>query len=183
MKLAVDEIRNDLTELHISVDMKYQGFEINNFLGDIFKLSAPNSSLAHCVSRDFKMSKGFAEKFKKKFGRLEELRRAKARIGETVVLKEGRKYLYYLVTKQKYFDKPTNCTLKQALIQMKNHAVKNNVTEISMPRIGCGRDNLNWDEVRQIITHVFSETRIRISVYQLNTPGKRFYCLFDHESE
>ena len=125
------------------------------------------------------MSKGIAVNFKKKFGRLDELRRAKARIGETVVLKEGRKYLYYLVTKQKYFDKPTNCTLRQALIQMKNHAVKNNVIEISMPRIGCGRDNLNWDEVRQIITNVFSGTSIKISVYQLSfssdKPGKIFY--------
>ena len=124
------------------------------------------------------MSKGIAVNFKKKFGRLDELRRAKARIGETVVLREGRKYLYYLVTKQNYFDKPTNCTLRQALIQMKNHAVKNNVIEISMPRIGCGRDELKWDDVRQIITNVFSETSIKVSVYQLhfssNTPGKTF---------
>ena len=127
------------------------------------------------------MSQGIADDFKKIFGRLEELKRAKARIGETVVLKEGRKFLYYLVTKQNYFDKPTNCTLRQALIQMKIHAVINNVNEISMPRIGCGHDKLNWDEVKQILTNVFSETSIKISVYQLsfssNTPGKTYQAL------
>ena len=165
-----DEIRNDLNVLQFSVGMKYR-FEINIFLGDIFKLSAPNSSLAHCISSDFEMSQGIAEIFCLKFDIKNGLRGIKAQIGDIAVIQEGSRYIYNLITKRKYSGKPTYQNLLNALMQMKIHALQNDVQEISMPKLACGRDNLNWIIVESMIKNEFSDTNITINVYHL---GKEF---------
>ncbi|CAB1451708.1 unnamed protein product [Pleuronectes platessa] len=50
---------------------------------------------------------------------------------------------------------------------MKSHCVKNGVTRISMPRIGCGLDRLEWRRVEEILEQVFKHTDISITVYSL----------------
>ena len=142
-------------------------FEINNYLGDLFETSNPSSSLAHCVSSDMKMSKGIARVFCQKFDVLNELRDTSTQIGGIVVVREGRRFIYNLVTKEKFNDSPTYRNLKLALMKMKDHALKHNVKEISMPKIGCGLDLLKWDIVQSIIKSAFLGTNIKISVYYL----------------
>jgi hypothetical protein len=46
---------------------------------------------------------------------------------------------------------------------MKNHAIKNNVKIISMPRIGSGLDKLNWDSVKNTII----DTDIKINIFYI----------------
>ena len=58
--------------------------------GDLFEASHTSSSLAHCVSRDLRMGQGIAKLFRKTFGRMEELEKANANVGETIGLKEAR---------------------------------------------------------------------------------------------
>lgn len=50
---------------------------------------------------------------------------------------------------------------------MKRHALQHNVAAIAMPRIGCGLDGLVWDRVREILTDVYKDTDIKISVYSI----------------
>ena len=120
------------------------------------------------------MSKGIAKLFRKTFGRMEELEKANANVGDTIYLKEGRQFIYYLVTKEKYSDKPTYDTLRLTLMKMKDHAVKNKIMKISIPKIGCGRDNLRWDVVKPMIQNVFVHTEIEISVYLLGMNSNTF---------
>ena len=56
-------------------------------------------------------------------------------------------------------------------MQMKIHAQQNDVQEISMPKLACGRDQLNWIIVESMIKNEFSDTNITINVYHL---GKDF---------
>ena len=65
------------------------------------------------------MSSGAAVDFKKKFGGLEELRRQSVGVGDVGVLRRDGRYVYYLVTKEKYHDKPSMSSLKAALVAMK----------------------------------------------------------------
>ena len=106
------------------------GFELNVQRGDLFTKPNPSVSLAHCVSRDLAMSKGIAKIFREKFGRIQELEDAKADIGEIAVLKVGPKFIYNLVTKAKYYGKPTYESLRKSLVSMKNHAIKHQVRNI-----------------------------------------------------
>ena len=146
---------------------KFSGFnyQLNIKYGDLFDNTEPTTSLAHCVSRDLSMSAGIAPLFVKKFGRKEELFQANAKIGQAAILNfENNKFIYNLVTKENSYDKPTYESLEQSLVFMRNHAIEHNVHEIAMPKIGCGLDLLNWEDVSNLIKKVFRETNIKITV-------------------
>ena len=64
------------------------GLVIDEVIGDIFSCPV-TSSLSHCVSSDFKMSRGIAVKFRELFGQVEEMQRKRPSVGEIVVLKDG----------------------------------------------------------------------------------------------
>ena len=55
---------------------------------------------------------------------------------------------------------------------MKEHAVKNQVKKIAMPKIGCGLDRLEWDTVSDLIMNVFLDTPINIDVYLLESENE-----------
>ena len=54
-----------------------------------------------------------------------------------------------------------------SLEAMKSHAVTNSVTQIAMPKIGCGLDLLKWDRVFPMIKDIFKYTNISIQIYYL----------------
>ena len=132
--------------------------------GNLFKSRDP---LVHCVSSDFRMGKGVAWHFKRKFGGVLELRNSGTRVGEVAVLRRGGRNIYYLVTKYRFFNKPTYEDLRRTLVSLKNHAISKNIKSLSMPRLGCGLDGLKWGVVKEMISEVFCDERIQISVYYL----------------
>lgn len=56
---------------------------------------------------------------------------------------------------------------------MRDHAKKNGVKEIAMPKIGCGLDGLSWNAVRTLIKNVFLEEAIKITVFTLEKEYER----------
>lgn len=134
--------------------------------GDLFTCSE-DESLVHCVSADLRMGKGIAVLFKNKFGGISELKQQNQKTGGCAILKRDSRYIYYLVTKDKYFLKPTYETLQQSLETMKVHCIQKEVSKLSMPKIGCGLDKLHWNKVKDIIEETFSDAKIEITVYSL----------------
>ena len=43
----------------------------------------------------------------------------------------------------------------------------NATTKLAMPKIGCGLDRLDWDEVYDIICEVFEDTDVEILICEL----------------
>ena len=142
------------------------GLEMKVVNGDLFS-ARDDVSLAHCISRDCRLGKGIAKIFKDKFGRLTEIRAKEAGIGEVAELKVGSRFVYNLVTKEKYSDKPTYHSLRKSLEAMRSHALSHGVTEIAMPKIGCGLDGLHWNAVRTLIKNVFLKDKLKITIYEL----------------
>lgn len=93
-------------------------------------------------------------------------------VGEVAVLKRQERFIYYLITKERYFDKPTHDDLKSSLSFMKSHSLDCGVSAISMPRIGCGLDGLKWSAVRAVILDVFKDTALKVTVYNYVSPPK-----------
>eukprot|EP00090_Calanus_glacialis_P001127 TRINITY_DN10792_c0_g1_i1.p1 TRINITY_DN10792_c0_g1~~TRINITY_DN10792_c0_g1_i1.p1 ORF type:complete len:1194 (-),score=363.16 TRINITY_DN10792_c0_g1_i1:78-3470(-) len=146
------------------------GFLLKEVQGDLF--SSPNTeSLCHCISRDLKLGKGIAKLFREKFGRIEELKKSDSQIGGIAVLKDRERYIYNLVTKEKYSEEPTYESLRKSLEEMKIHALAHGVEHISMPMIGCGLDGLSWPAVRTLVKNVFQLEKIKITVYHFGQAG------------
>ncbi len=147
--------------------------------GDLFT-SSNDTSLAHCVSKDLSMSKGIAKLFRDKFGGINELKKQgmivfvflfnwlvylDVQIGGCAYLNPKDRYVFYLVTKERYFHKPTMSSLESSLRAMRELCIEKNVRRLAMPRIGCGLDKLDWDKVSELIQRVFHNDDIEITIY------------------
>ena len=82
-------------------------------------------------------------------------------------LPETRRYLYHLVTKQKYFNKPTYSTLRAPSEKMRTLSENINIPRISTPCIGTGLDQLEWDKVKLLIQETFRNSPVQVVVYIL----------------
>ena len=158
--------------------------------GDLFTADK-DAILVHCISQDCKMGAGIAKRFTE-IGIKDEL--LMYRVNKTPWKNTG--YVFVtrsdkcpwkvanLITKEKYYNKPTYDTLYEALCDLremydrlkylhddyKAHNMPLQVsvpTVIAMPRIGCGLDKLEWSRVKQIIIEVFEDTDLTIEVYYL----------------
>lgn len=148
--------------------MASKGFVFDEKKGDLFQLSGAGDCLAHCVSTDLRMGKGIATIFKSRFGGINELRNQKVLVGGVAVLKREGRFIYYLVTKEKYYDKPTYETLKSSLTAMRDHCTGHNIKTLAIPRLGCGLDRLDWSVVRKDIADIFQDTDIAITACSLD---------------
>ena len=128
--------------------------------------------LAHCISADFGMGKGIAVEFNKKFDMKRKLQSKYPDyinswqlylVGDCLL--EGK--VLNLVTKERYFHKPTYFSLKIALEICVLVCGEFNIKKIAMPLIGSGLDKLQWSKVTKIIQEVFEDTDIEILVCKL----------------
>ena len=89
-------------------------------------------------------------------------------MGETIFLRpeqtDGR-YIYYLITKEAVYEKPTLEDIELSLIALKRTARTQNQKVIAIPKIASGLDKQYWPTIRKIIKRVFRGSGIDIHVY------------------
>lgn len=139
--------------------------------GDLFAEEIVHQyALCHCISSDFALGAGIAKVFAK-MGVKKKLR------AEYPKRWESRGYCLFvdvdgilaanLVTKKFAFQKPTLGKLRQSLEDLRVQALERGISRLAMPKIGCGLDKLQWDDVREIIKEVFGADDIEILVRYL----------------
>lgn len=119
--------------------------------------------LAHCISADFAMGKGIAVQFNQHFDMRNKLRAAypgyladwQAQGLSFDCILQGR--VFNLITKERYYHKPTYQSLQGALEIMRGLCQEQKIRRLAMPLIGCGLDGLQWQQVSGIIQQVFAE--------------------------
>lgn len=135
---------------------------------DIFKLDelsdSQNLFYAHCVSADLEMGAGIAVEFDKRFCIKETLDiywpdRPKIVKWPSCFMVDK---VFSLVTKERYFHKPTYDSMERALLSLSEMCDTHNVKTLAIPHIGCGLDKLEWDRVKPMIYQTFAGMRIRI---------------------
>ena len=126
--------------------------------------------LVHCISSDFAMGAGIAKSFAA-LG-VKQLLFAKYQLyrdsydGHGHALQTG--HVWNLVTKARSWNKPTYKSLAEALIELRIKLEENNISQIAMPKIGCGLDKLDWNNVSRLIQKVFADSDIDITVCKLD---------------
>lgn len=144
---------------------------INEEKGDLFDLP-DEYVLVHCISHDCAMGAGIAAEFEKRF-------RMKSILKEFIQIKKisyyphviwthtvGR-FVINMITKEKYWHKPTREDFELALDNLVELCRDSNVHKLGMPRIGCGLDRLQWDWVKSKIEEKFADLDIEIQVRYL----------------
>lgn len=122
--------------------------------------------LAHCVSADLAMGAGIAVQFNKEYHIKETL---------DIYWPDHPEILNYpscfmvdrvfnLVTKERYWHKPTYATMEAALHKLADLCKKHDAKYLAMPRIGCGLDKLSWPSVKMLIHNAFSGMDINIFI-------------------
>lgn len=139
---------------------------------DIFELSnKDNYYFVQCISSDFKMGKGIALEFNKVFNCKNELVKEFKNFkweDKGRCIKAKNSIVFHLITKSRYWDKPTYRTLKESLIELKTLCIELGVKKLAMPKIGCGLDKLQWNTVKENIIKIFNDTDIEILVCYLD---------------
>ena len=113
------------------------------------------------------MSKGFAKTYCRRVHGLQDYcQKTKLIVGSFIPYwdPESNKFIYNLVTKSKFYEKPTLDNLRTPLETMRGHVLLNNITKISMPKIGCGLDKLQWTDVFKLLQDTFTYSGIQIQI-------------------
>ncbi|CAI6372075.1 unnamed protein product [Macrosiphum euphorbiae] len=143
---------------------------VNNMVieetGDLF--DAPlNYSITHYISQDVKMSQGMAIMFRRKFGNVEILKSQHPKIHGVLYIRQENRYILYMVTKPKYWQKPSLEDMFLTVQNLKFVCIELNIKKLEMPRYGSGFDQLDWLSIRTMIRFIFKETDIEIHFYSL----------------
>ena len=120
------------------------------------------------------MSKGFADFLSHRIPDLRSTcRKAKLFTGQVFPFWDstGRRYIYNLVTEERYCNKPNLPTLSKTLEAMKTHASMNGVSTIAIPKLVCGPDQMNWQKVVKLLRDNFAYADVQLVVYTLEENG------------
>lgn len=113
------------------------------------------------------MSAGIATQFKKRFGGVDELLLQNKTVGEVAVLKRDGRSIFYLITKRYSVDLPNMESFTKAVTALTEICIEENIAKLAMPRIGCGLDQLKWNQVKQLIQQKICRAGIEVDVYRL----------------
>ena len=137
--------------------------------GDLFEFYG-KAFLVHCISADFALGKGIAKQFDQNCQMKKRLRqeypdylaryRASGMKGDALWID----LVVNLVTKERYYQKPTYQSLQEALEKLADRCRADGVADLAMPLIACGLDGLEWDKVSAMIQDVFRDTVCNITV-------------------
>ena len=133
-------------------------------------LEQPNS-IGHRISTDAQMSKGFAQLLSERVLRLWRTCRRSNVLKDQVFLfwdSSWRRYTYNLVTKEKYSVKPDLSTLATTLQNMQAHATMHGASTITIAKMGCGLDQMNWQDAVKLLRNFFAYSDIQIVVFSLD---------------
>lgn len=123
--------------------------------------------LAHCISADFALGAGIAKTFDEvynmRFKLFKNYDNYEYEGGDALPIDN----VFNLVTKPKCYHKPRYEALREALEVMKEIMVNLDINKLAMPKIGCGLDRLQWDDVYDIICEVFEDTDVEILICEL----------------
>lgn len=123
--------------------------------------------LAHCISADFTLGAGVAKAFDSVYNMRFKLFRAyddyEYHGGDALLIDN----VFNLVTKDNRYAKPTYESIREALEMMKEYLDFLGANKLAMPKIGSGRDRLEWKQVYDIICEVFEDMDIEIVICEL----------------
>ena len=155
--LSPNEQCNDCFPLHSTIPSQSHDEFLQIVYGNENSILEKLNSIGHCISLDDQVSKGIAQFLSERVPRLRRTCRRANLLKDQVLLFwdcSSRRYIYNLVTKEKYSDKPDLQTLATTLQSMQSHATMHGVSTIAIPKIGCGLDQMTWQDIVKLLRNI-----------------------------
>jgi O-acetyl-ADP-ribose deacetylase (regulator of RNase III) len=139
--------------------------------GNLFAAKA-GWAFAHCVSQDGAMGAGIALQFRHRYPRMPHYVKKNATHFPSVVrYVENGRVIYNLVTKARYYNKPSRHNFAIAVELLFAELAKHGETKIAMPLIGAGLDQLPWAITRNQLQKLSKKYGLEVVVvYLKNKP-------------
>ncbi|AAK81967.1 032R [Invertebrate iridescent virus 6] len=90
----------------------------------------------------------------------------KKEVGQVAVLQKER-LIFYIVTKEKSYLKPTLANFSNAIDSLYNECLLRKCCKLAIPKIGCCLDRLYWKTVKNIIIDKLCKKGIEVVVYYI----------------
>ena len=128
-------------------------------------LAKSNNSIAFPWNRAYQIENKLQKDLNKKYDTLE-LRLSGVSIGEVAVMERRPQtesgYIYGLIVKRDSESPVDIEALKEALTQMRDHAVENTIKRIDFPEMELGED----ENLEEILREIFNETEISCTIFK-----------------
>jgi len=145
---------------------------INYIRGNLFTSNA--KVLVNTVNTVGVMGKGIAADFKKIYPQMFEeyktlCENGKLDIGELYLYKTSNKWVLNFPTKKHWKSSSTVEYIERGLQKLIEQANKLQLTDIAMPKLGCGNGGLDWEtQVKPIVEKYLKKSPINVSVYDFD---------------
>ena len=118
--------------------------------------------LAQGISRDLNFKVGLPAVFEKQYNMAVKLKRnyTDIELGKALLVDN----VFNLVAKDSSYDFPDRDMLMDAIINMRDQMETNMVTKLAIPKICCGRNGLDWDDVKSMFEFIFDDSDVQILV-------------------
>ena len=147
---------------------------LKEYDGDLFHINDNDTYYAQGISADFVMKKGISVKFNRSYNTKNRLI---AKYGDYLKkwdeVRDGcagfcvlEDKVLNLVIKRNYRDEPTLINVSMAFFEMRRLIISNELRIVSMPRIGCGLEGLEWQDVKSQLEIALADTEVTIKVYK-----------------
>lgn len=140
--------------------------------GNLFTSNA--KVLVNTVNTVGVMGKGIAADFKKIYPKMFEEYKAlcengKLDIGELFLYKTSNKWVLNFPTKKHWKSPSTVEYIEKGLQKLIEQATKLQLTDIAMPKLGCGNGGLDWEkQVKPIVEKYLKKSPINVSIYDFD---------------
>ena len=135
--------------------------------GNLFSyphIGQSNVGIAHCISADYALGKGFAAEIESRYHIRDFLKTVYKGDCPDVIIVDN---IVNLVTKERYWQKPTYENFDKTLIMAREKCLEKGIDTLIMPRIGCGLDRLDWRICKDSIKFLIDEYDIDCIVFYI----------------
>ncbi|XP_015375966.1 PREDICTED: O-acetyl-ADP-ribose deacetylase 1-like [Diuraphis noxia] len=102
---------------------------------------------------------------RRKFGGMEQLRQQNKSVTDVAVIKLEQRVIFYLITKEHHWQKPTYQSIYVSLTRLKELCTELEINSLACPRMGCGLDGLQLETVRKMLRYIFKNSGVIVYVY------------------
>lgn len=148
--------------------LKKLNTNIREVSGNLFD-SETIVSLVHCVSADFKMTRGIALTMRKNFGNIKQLQKLNKQVTDIATSEKENSTILFLITKKYYLQKSLYQNLFKIQLNLKKLSEERNITRLAYPRLGCGLNGLKRGIVLTMLNAIFQNSKIKLTVVVLES--------------